>query len=266
MKSGAEIKMPCLIAGPCAIENEEMVFKTAETLKTLTERYGVFFIFKASFDKANRMSLSSERGLGLEKGLKILADVKKQFDLKILTDIHESYQADPVASVCDYIQIPAFLARQTDLIVSASKTGRYVNIKKGQFISPSDMQYIAKKAHDSGASGVSLTERGSAFGYQDVILDPRSIVIMKKLGFPVILDVTHTTQKPGALGGSTGGDRSYTPWFIRVGLALSVDGFYMEVHPDPEKAISDKQSQIPLSEVDCLIRMIASDPFSENQH
>ena len=228
-------KTTVLIAGPCAIENEEMTLATASALRKITSKMGIPFIFKASFDKANRLSIESERGVGLTNGLKILLKVKETLGLPILTDIHESYQAEAVASVADIVQIPAFLSRQTDILLAAAATKKVINIKKGQFLAPEDMKYIAGKALSVGCKQIILTDRGTSFGYHDLVLDPRGIIYMKRLGYPVILDVTHTTQKPGAAGGSTGGDRSLTPHFIRLGFALGVDGIYMEVHPDPKK-------------------------------
>jgi len=244
---------PVLIAGPCAIESKDMVFQVAETLGEITAKLDIPFIFKASYDKANRLSIESKRGMGFPRGLAVLSEISKRFDFPIITDVHETYQVEAVSSVVDILQIPAFLCRQTDLVLAAAKTGKPVNIKKGQFLSPYDMKFIAGKAKYIGNKSIILTERGSSFGYNDLILDPRSIVIMKEFGFPVIVDITHTCQKPGAGEGKSGGDRKFAVPFGKVALALDADGIYMEVHPDPENAISDSQIQIPLDMAEKVI-------------
>ncbi len=247
---------PVLIAGPCAIESKDMVFQVAETLGEITAKLDIPFIFKASYDKANRLSIESKRGMGFPRGLAVLSEISKRFDFPIITDVHETYQVEAVSSVVDILQIPAFLCRQTDLVLAAAKTGKPVNIKKGQFLSPYDMKFIAGKAEYIGNKSIILTERGSSFGYNDLILDPRSIVIMKEFGFPVIVDITHTCQKPGAGEGKSGGDRKFAVPFGKVAFALDADGIYMEVHPDPENAISDSQIQIPLDMAEKVIKEI----------
>jgi len=238
---------PVLVAGPCAIENEDMVLRTAETLAEITARLEIPFIFKASYDKANRLSIHSGRGMGFPKGLLVLEKVRRNFDFPILTDVHETYQVEAAASVADILQIPAFLCRQTDLVLAAASTQKPVNIKKGQFLAPEDMKFIAEKAESVGNSQVILTERGTSFGYHDLVFDPRSVVIMKEFGYPVLVDITHMCQKPGAGGGRSGGDRKFAVPFGKVALALGADGIYMETHPDPENAISDRNIQIPLA-------------------
>jgi len=247
---------PVLIAGPCAIESKDMVFQVAETLGEITAKLDIPFIFKASYDKANRLSIESKRGMGFPRGLAVLSEISKRFDFPIITDVHETYQVEAVSSVVDILQIPAFLCRQTDLVLAAAKTGKPINIKKGQFLSPYDMKFIAGKVQSVGNENIMLTERGSSFGYNDLILDPRSIVIMKEFGFPVIVDITHTCQKPGAGEGKSGGDRKFAVPFGKVALALDADGIYMEVHPDPKNAISDSQIQIPLDMAEKVIKEI----------
>ncbi len=247
---------PVLIAGPCAIESKDMVFQVAETLGEITAKLDIPFIFKASYDKANRLSIESKRGMGFPRGLAVLSEISKRFNFPIITDVHETYQVEAVSSVVDILQIPAFLCRQTDLVLAAAKTGKPINIKKGQFLSPYDIKFIAGKVQSVGNENIMLTERGSSFGYNDLILDPRSIVIMKEFGFPVIVDITHTCQKPGAGEGKSGGDRKFAVPFGKVALALDADGIYMEVHPDPENAISDSQIQIPLDMAEKVIAEI----------
>ncbi len=241
---------PVLVAGPCAIENEDMVLRTAETLAQITAKLEIPFIFKASYDKANRLSVRSGRGMGFPKGLLVLEKVRRNFDFPILTDVHETYQVEAAASVADILQIPAFLCRQTDLVLAAASTQKPVNIKKGQFLAPEDMKFIAEKAESVGNSHIILTERGTSFGYHDLVFDPRSVVIMKEFGYPVLVDITHMCQKPGAGGGRSGGDRRFAVPFGKVALALGADGIYMETHPDPENAISDRNIQIPLAAVE----------------
>ena len=237
-----------VIAGPCVIENEEMVMETAGELKKICEQLNLIFIFKASFDKANRTSVDSFRGPGLEKGLAILEKVKKKFSVSILTDIHEAHQAKLTAEVVDILQIPAFLCRQTDLLIAASKTKKIVNIKKGQFLSGNDMIYPVKKILSTGNKEIILTERGNMFGYNNLVVDFRNIVDMKKFGFPVVMDVTHSLQKPGGYGNKSGGNREYAPYIASAAVAVGADGLFFEVHPHPEKAMSDAENQIPLSQ------------------
>ncbi|MDY2698428.1 MAG: 3-deoxy-8-phosphooctulonate synthase [Lachnospiraceae bacterium] len=235
-----------VIAGPCVIETEKMVLELAEKLKRNIDAYDIDFYFKASFDKANRTSISSYRGMGIEKGLKILEKAKRQFGVKIATDIHESYQANIVAEVADIIQIPAFLCRQTDLLVAAAKTGKCINVKKAQFLAPWDMKNVIKKIVDSGNKNILLCERGTSFGYNNLVVDMTGLVEMKKIGYPVIFDATHSVQKPGGKGDSTGGNRELVLPLARAAAAVGVDGFFMEVHPDPDTALSDGPNMIKL--------------------
>lgn len=246
-----------LIAGPCAIESRDVVMYTAETLKQVCERLGIRLYFKSSYDKANRTSMS-ERGVGMEKGLEILQEVKSTFGLPILTDVHESWQCAPVAEVADVLQIPAFLSRQTDLLVAAAKTGKIVNVKKGQFMAPWDMRgAIAKieEARDARQkAGIWLTERGSSFGYGNLIVDMTSLVKMREYGYPVVFDATHSVQQPSSQAGVTGGNREMVPHLIRAAVAVGIDGLFLEVHPEPEKAISDAANQVRLSETESILK------------
>ena len=253
-----------LIAGPCAIEGRDMVMHTAETLKQVCDRLGITLYFKSSYDKANRTSLS-ERGVGMEKGLEILQEVKSTFSLPILTDVHESWQCAPVAEVADVLQIPAFLSRQTDLLVAAAQTGKVVNVKKGQFMAPWDMRgAIAKiEANHPLASSpdsliaskiIWLTERGSSFGYGNIVVDMTSLVKMREYGYPVVFDATHSVQQPSSQAGVTGGNREMVPHLLRAAVAVGIDGLFLEVHPEPEKAISDAANQVRLSEVEHILR------------
>lgn len=237
-----------LIAGPCAIENREMVLSTAETLKRVCEDLHIRLIFKSSFDKANRTS-SSPRGIGMEEGLRILSEVKEQLALPILTDVHESWQCAGVAEVADVLQIPAFLSRQTDLIQAAAKTGKTVNIKKGQFMAPWDMKGAIEKVRSVSKSEVWLTERGSSFGYGRLVVDMTSLVEMRQFGCPIIFDATHAVQQPSGANGVTGGNREMVPYLMRAAAAVGVDGMFVEVHPNPEQAISDAANQLRLSEI-----------------
>lgn len=246
-----------LIAGPCAIESRDIVMQTAETLKQICERLGITLYFKSSYDKANRTSLS-ERGVGMEKGLEILQEVKSTFGLPILTDVHESWQCAPVAEVADVLQIPAFLSRQTDLLVAAAKTGKIVNVKKGQFMAPWDMRgAIAKIEEAKGErsnAGIWLTERGSSFGYGNLIVDMTSLVKMREYGYPVVFDATHSVQQPSSQAGVTGGNREMVPHLIRAAAAVGIDGLFLEVHPQPEKAISDAANQVRLNDVETILK------------
>jgi 2-dehydro-3-deoxyphosphooctonate aldolase (KDO 8-P synthase) len=241
------------IAGPCVIENESQTLELARKLKEIFSRLSVPFVFKASFDKANRMSISSYRGPGLEAGLKILARVRRQLKLPVTSDIHLPEQAGPASEVLDLIQIPAFLCRQTDLVLAASRTGRAVNIKKGQFMAPENMGKIAEKALSTGNKNILFTERGTTFGYQNLIVDFRSIPKMQALGRPVIFDVTHSLQLPGLLGTASGGEVQYIVPLARAGVAAGADGIFLEVHEEPEKALSDGPNTLPLAAVASLV-------------
>lgn len=244
-----------IIAGPCSIESEELVMQVAETMKNITSKLGLPFVFKSSFDKANRTSIKSWRGPGIDKGLKILEKIKKQFDVPILTDIHEIEHAKIAASVCDVLQIPAFLCRQTDLLVAAAETGKVVNVKKGQFLAPWDMKNIVDKLKEAGTNKILLTERGASFGYNTLIVDMTSLPIMRSFGSPVIFDATHSVQQPGGLGSATGGKREMIPHLLRAAVAAGVDGIFMEVHPEPSKGLSDAATMLPLSQVEGILTM-----------
>ena len=241
------------IAGPCVIESAELLDCVAEELVRLNRKYSLDIIFKASFDKANRTSIRSFRGPGMEKGLQMLQDVKSKFGLKILTDIHEAYQAKPVAEVADVLQIPAFLCRQTDLLVAAANTGKTVNIKKAQFLSGLDMEYPVQKVRDSGNENVWLTERGNIYGYNNLVVDFRNIPDMKRFTDTVIMDCTHSVQRPGAAGGKTGGNREFIPAMALAAKAFGANGFFFETHPDPDNALSDGPNMIPLNELETVI-------------
>lgn len=241
---------PIIIAGPCVIESADLLAEVATELVRLNRKFGTDIIFKASFDKANRTSLSSFRGPGLERGLQMLADVKERFGLRILTDIHESYQAAPAAEVADILQIPAFLCRQTDLLVAAAATGRVVNIKKAQFLSGDDMRYPVDKVRQSGGNEVWLTERGNSFGYNNLVVDFRNIPVMKHFTPHVIMDCTHSVQRPGGLGGATGGNREYIPSMALAAKAFGATGYFFEVHPQPDKGLSDGPNMLELSKLE----------------
>ena len=243
-----------VLAGPCAIESKDILFKTAEGLKEITSKLGINYVFKSSFDKANRSSITSYRGLGIEKGLELLSEVKKEFDLPIVTDIHEPYQAELAAEVADILQIPAFLCRQTDLLVAAAKTGKIVNIKKGQFLSPYQMKPLIKKVENSGNNNILLTDRGVTFGYNNLVSDMRAIVIMQELGYPVIFDATHSVQLPGGLGDSTGGERKFVPVLANAAVAAGAKGLFFEIHPDPDCALCDGANMLPLSNAEKVLK------------
>lgn len=244
------------IAGPCVIESAELLDTVAEKLTAINRTLGTEIIFKASFDKANRTSVSSFRGPGLEKGLQMLADVQAKWGLRLLTDIHESWQAVPVGEVVDVIQIPAFLCRQTDLLVAAAKTGKTVNIKKAQFLSGADMLYPYEKAREAGAGEIWLTERGNSFGYNNLVVDFRNIPDMLRIAPTVIMDCTHSVQRPGAAGGKTGGNREFVPAMARAAGAFGANGFFFEVHPDPDRGLSDAANMLPLNELEPLIKSL----------
>src|SRR5574344_466801 len=245
-----------ILAGPCVIENQEVLEKTAFGLKEITNKLGINFVFKSSFDKANRSSLNSYRGPGLEKGLEMLKKVKDKYDLPIVTDIHTPDQAKIVAEVADILQIPAFLCRQTDLLVAAAKTGKIVNIKKGQFLSPQAMKYAAQKVVEAGNKNVMLTERGTTFGYQDLIIDYRGIPQMQALGFPVVLDATHSLQQPNQTSGVTGGLPQLIEAMAKAGVAVGVDGLFLETHEDPTVAKSDGANMLKLDLLEPLLEKL----------
>jgi 2-dehydro-3-deoxyphosphooctonate aldolase (KDO 8-P synthase) len=245
-----------LIGGPCVIESEDFTLRMAESILRICDRLGVPFIFKSSFDKANRTSLDSFRGHSLDAGLKILQRVKQEFGVPVLTDIHESYQAAPVAEVVDVLQIPAFLCRQTDLLLAAAATGRTVNIKKGQFLAPWDMKNVVKKMESGGTNKILLTERGTSFGYNTLMVDFRALPQMRQFGYPVIFDATHSVQMPGGQGSKSGGQREFVPYLARAAAAVGVDGLFMEVHEDPDQAPSDGPNMIPLQQLEDVLKPI----------
>jgi 2-dehydro-3-deoxyphosphooctonate aldolase (KDO 8-P synthase) len=245
-----------LIAGPCVIENEKLCRTVAASLKKTCASLGIFYVFKASFDKANRTSAKSFRGPGIENGLKILAKIRAEFDLPVLTDVHNEAQAKLAGEVVDILQIPAFLCRQTDLIEAAVATGKIVNLKKGQFLSPQEMGRVAEKARLAGAKKILLTERGTTFGYNNLVADMRSIPIMKSFGFPVIFDATHSVQLPGGGGDKSSGQREFAPVLARAALASGANGIFLETHPQPDKALSDGPNMIPLAEMAAVLRSL----------
>lgn len=245
-----------LIAGPCVIESAELLDIVAQKLVEINHRLGTDIIFKASFDKANRTSIHSFRGPGLEKGLQMLADIKSRYSLRILTDIHEAWQAEPVAEVCDVIQIPAFLCRQTDLLVAAARTERIINIKKAQFLSGKDMRYPVEKAREAGATKIWLTERGNMMGYGNLVVDFRNICDMLEIVPTVIMDCTHSVQRPDAQGGKTGGDRRFVPSMAMAAKAFGATGYFFEVHPDPDKGLSDAANMMELDKLEGLVERI----------
>ncbi len=247
---------PIFIAGPCVIESQELLYKVAERLVEINQRLGVEIIFKASFDKANRTSISSFRGPGMEKGLEMLSNVRSRYGLRLLTDIHESHQAKPVGEVVDVIQIPAFLCRQTDLLVAAAQTGKTVNIKKAQFLSGQDMKYPVEKAIEAGAKDVWLTERGNSFGYNNLVVDFRNIPDMKEIVPNVIMDCTHSVQRPGGGGGKTSGDRKFVPAMALAAKAFGATGYFFEVHPDPDNGLSDGPNMLRLDDLEALVTQL----------
>jgi len=242
-----------LIAGPCVIESEAHALMMAEKVAKIAADVGVPYIFKASYDKANRSSLEAFRGPGLKEGLRILRKVKSELKLPILTDIHDVSQAEPAAEVCDVLQIPAFLARQTDLLIAAGKTGRVINLKKGQFLSPWDMANVAEKVASTGNTKITLTERGTSFGYQNLVVDMRSFPIMQRTGYPVVYDVTHSVQLPGGQGNSSGGQPQFIEPLARAGVAAGVDGIFLETHDNPAAARSDGPNALPLADLTALL-------------
>lgn len=245
-----------LIAGPCMLENEQLVMETAETIKEVTTKLNVPFVFKGSFDKANRSSIYSDRGPGLEKGLELLQKVKDTFNLQVTSDIHEPNQAEAAGSVLDIIQIPAFLCRQTDLLVAAAKTGKIVNVKKGQFLAPWDMKNVVTKLRESGNDNILLTERGTTFGYNNLVVDMRSLITMREMDVPVVFDATHSVQIPGGNGTTTGGKREFVPYLSRAAASVGVDAIFMEVHPDPDNALSDGPNMVRLENLEEVLKPI----------
>lgn len=243
-----------LIAGPCVIENEEITFNTARELKEISDELKIPFIFKSSFDKANRSSLSSFRGLGIDKGLRILGDIKSKFLLPILSDIHSVDQVKPAAEILDVLQIPAFLCRQTDLILTSSRTGKPVNMKKGQFLSPWDVKNMIEKFVSTGNSNLMITERGTSFGYNNLVVDFRGFPIIRSFGYPLFFDVTHSLQLPGAEGNHSGGQTQYAAPLTRAAVGTGVDGLFIEVHPDPNRALCDGPNMLPLNEIKSLLK------------
>lgn len=244
---------PFIMAGPCIIEGEDMVMDLAENLKAICEGLGFTYIFKASFDKANRTSVAGYRGGGMEEGLKVLAKVREKFGVPVVTDIHESYQAAIVAEAVDILQIPAFLCRQTDLLLAAGKTGKIINVKKAQFLSGVEMKHAVKKVESTGNKNILLTERGTMFGYNNLVVDYRNLVDMKQFGYPVVMDVTHSTQKPGGLDGKSGGNREYAPYLAAAAAAVGVQGFFFEVHRDPDNALSDGPNMIKFDDFKAML-------------
>lgn len=247
-----------LIAGPCSMESREVCFESAEVMCKIADEFGLEYYYKTSFDKANRTSLSSWRGLGIDEGLAILAEVKSEFGCKVVTDIHEPWQAERVSDVVDMLQIPAFLCRQTDLLVAAAKTGLPVNVKKAQFLAPLDMRYVANKLVDAGCTKIYLCERGSALGYNNLVVDMRSIPEMQSLGQEVIFDATHSVQRPSAGDGVSGGDRNMVRTLALAAAAAGADGFFFECHPDPDRALCDGPNMLPLSEMRQMVSDILS--------
>lgn len=245
-----------LIAGPCVIESEENVMLIAKRVKEIADRLELDYYFKASFDKANRTSISSYRGPGLEEGLYILKKVKDVYGLKICTDIHEPWQAEKAAEVCDILQIPAFLCRQTDLLTAAAKTGKLINVKKAQFLAPWDMANVVRKIEEAGNNHILLCERGTAFGYNTLVVDMTAIAEMKKLGYPVVMDATHSVQKPGGKGNATGGNRENVEPLAKAAVAAGADALFFEVHPDPDNALSDGSNMVKLDEFEDLLKRV----------
>lgn len=244
-----------LLSGPCAVENFDICLEIAETLKAVTDKLNISYVFKASFDKANRTSSGSFRGIGVDEALLILDKIKSQVGIPVVTDVHESHQVAKIAEVVDVIQIPAFLCRQTDLLTAAGKSGKSVNIKRGQFMAPEDMQYAVNKVTATGNPNVCLTERGVSFGYHNLVVDMRSLPTMRQFS-PVIFDVTHSVQQPGGAGGTSGGQREFAPYLARAAAAVGVDGFFIETHPNPAKALSDGPNMIPLGDMADFLGMV----------
>ncbi len=245
-----------LLAGPCVLEGYERSLKIGQRAKEIATKLGIPYIFKASFDKANRSSIKSFRGPGLDEGLKILAAIKSELNVPIVTDIHETYQAAKVAEVADILQIPAFLCRQTDLLVAAAKTGKVVNVKKGQFLSPNEMKNVVTKLEESSTEKILLTERGTSFGYNNLVVDFRGLVTMRSFGYPVIFDGTHSVQLPGGAGTSSGGQREFIPYLTRAAAAVGIDGLFLEVHDNPDEALSDGANMVKLDNLEDLLKNV----------
>lgn len=246
---------PLIIAGPCVVESWDVCAQVAEKTKEICAKLDLPYVFKSSFDKANRTSDRSFRSIGMDESLRILQDIGTKFEIPVITDVHETVQVGQVAEVVDCLQIPAFLCRQTDLLIAAGRSGKPVNVKKGQFMAPEDMKYAVDKINDAGNNRVCLTERGSTFGYHNLVVDMRSLSIMRQFA-PVIFDITHSVQMPGGLGGATGGQREFAPLLARAAAAAGVDGFFMETHPAPDEALSDGPNSIPLDEMEEFLKMI----------
>ena len=245
-----------LIAGPCQLENEDHALKISSELKKITSELGINLIYKTSFDKANRTSLKGKRGMGLEKSLPIFDKIRNEVGLPVLTDVHTSEQCSLVASHVDVLQIPAFLCRQTDLLIAAAKTGKIINVKKGQFLAPWDMANVIKKIADSGNKNILITERGASFGYNTLVSDMRALPIMSKFGFPIVFDATHSVQQPGGMGEKSGGQREFVPYLARAAIAVGVGAIFMETHEDPDNAPSDGPNMVPLNEVKTLLKKL----------
>ena len=245
-----------LLAGPCVLESGEMAWEIAQEMKAICRRLGISYVFKASFDKANRTSLDSFRGPGLEKGLRQLGRIREEVGVAVVSDIHEPGHVEMAADYLDIVQIPAFLCRQTDLLVAAAKSGKTVNLKKGQFVSPWDMEHAVNKLRAAGCERILLTERGASFGYNNLVVDMRSLPVMRSIGCPVIYDATHSVQLPGGMGGSSGGQREFIPPLTRAAMAAGIDGLFMEVHPDPDKALCDGPNSWPLDKVEILLKQL----------
>lgn len=247
-----------LIGGPCVIESEYFTLKMATKIKKVCEKLEISYIFKSSFDKANRTSINSFRGFSMEEGLRILQRVKKEVEVPVLTDIHESYQASIVAEVVDVLQIPAYLCRQTDLLLAAAATGKAINVKKGQFLAPWDMKNVVKKLESGGAENILLTERGTSFGYNALVVDFRSLPQMRALGYPVVFDATHSVQMPGGQGNKSGGQREFVPYLAKAAAAVGIDALFMEIHENPDEALSDGPNMIPLANLENVLKQILS--------
>ena len=245
-----------LIAGPCQLENEEHALKISSELKKITSSLGINLIYKTSFDKANRTSLKGKRGMGLEKSLPIFDKIRKEIGLPVLTDVHTAEQCSVVAKHVDVLQIPAFLCRQTDLLIAAAKTGKIINVKKGQFLAPWDMANVIKKIENSGNKNILITERGASFGYNTLVSDMRALPIMSKFGFPIVFDATHSVQQPGGMGEKSGGQREFVPYLARAAIAVGIGAIFMETHEDPDNAPSDGPNMVPLNEVKALLKKL----------